>query len=353
MILDLTSFGWSGCGAYHDLIREYSNVDYPYKGDWEFHFLWAVDGLYDLEEKLCHKHCRVYDSDYAVSRFLNLAKKYSTENWLGYNRVFTNVSFYDLCEEYINKLIKMRMKARCFNDWVHPNKKEPYVRFYNKTIGKILCNRITRKLLGDSFAESFKIYNPHLMQIAYNPENFLQVTQEFVARLFQEIRHDENKVLIMDQMFPPDCPNLFQKYVTEEHKSIIVRRDPRDTYLTMKHATKFPFPVPHTIDEFIWFYRTIVGETKLPDTENRLSVNFEDLIYEYDATVEKIESFISLGTHIHPKMHFDPEISKNNTQIFKLYSQHKKDIQRIEEELSEYLFPFENYKYERTSNKIF
>lgn len=56
------------------------------------------------------------------------------------------------------------------------------------------------------------------MQIAYNPERFDEITQEFVATLLSEIRHDANKVLIMDQMFPPDCPQLFQKYVKVEHK---------------------------------------------------------------------------------------------------------------------------------------
>lgn len=353
MILDLTSFGWSGCGAYHDLIREYDNVDYPYKGDWEFHFLWAVDGLYDLEQKLCKKHCRVYDSDFAISRFLNLAYKYSTEDHIGYNKVFSNSSFYDLCKDYIDQLVSIKMNARCFNDWVHPNKKEPFVRLYNKTIGRLLCNRITKKIFGNYFAEGCIIYNPHLMQIAYNPERFDEITQDFVARLFSEIRHEDNKVLIMDQMFPPDCPQLFQKYVKEEHKSIIVRRDPRDTYLTMKQATRFPFPVPHTLKDFIWFYRTIVGQSKLPDTDNRMSLNFEDLIYQYDETVNKIEKFIYLGKHIKPKSKFDPERSKNNTQLAALFPQYQDDIKVIEKELGDYLYPFEKYNFKRTSNEIF
>ena len=353
MILDLTSFGWSGCGAYHDLIREYDNVDYPYKGDWEFDFFWAVDGLYDLEYKLCHKHCRIYDSDLAISRFLHLAKVYEKEEVLGYNKVFLKTSFYDLCKDYIEKLVSINIKARCLNECVHPNKKEPFIKIYNNTIGKLLCNRITRKVFGKYFVEGFKFYNPHLMQIAYNPERFDEITQEFVATLLSEIRHDANKVLIMDQMFPPDCPQLFQKYVKEEHKSIIVRRDPRDTYITMKKLTRFPLPIPHSLDDFIWFYKTIVGETILPDTENRISVNFEDLIYQYDATVRKIENFIDIGKHIRPKSKFDPERSKNNTQLVGLYPQFEDDIRVIEKELKDYLFPFEKYSFKRTSNEIF
>ena len=54
---------------------------------------------------------------------------------------------------------------------------------------------------------------------------------------------------------------------------------------TMQQATRFPFPVPHTLKDFIWFYRTIVGQSKLPDTDDRMSLNFEDLIYQYDETV--------------------------------------------------------------------
>ena len=353
MILDVTGFGWSGSGAYHDLLREYDNIEFPYKSDWEFQFLWAVDGLYDLEQKLCTKHCRVYDSDVAISRFLNLAKKYSTESALYYDKVFQNPSFYDLCESYVNQFIGLEMKARCLTDIVLPNRKEPYVRLYNKTIGKLLCNRITRKILGSDCVEKLKLYNPHLMRVAYEPEYFEEKTQDFVAKLLSYVRKDTSKTMIMDQMFPPDCPELFQKYVVEDHKYIVVRRDPRDTFIAMNKTSNFPYPVPRNVSDFIWFYRNIVLNTKLEDNNTRMSVSFEDIIYNYDETISKIEAFANIGSHVAPRTYFVPEVSINNTQLVTLYPEFEKDVRLIEAALPDALYPFEKYHFKRTSNSIF
>lgn len=353
MILDLTSFGWSGCGAYHDLIREYDNIEFPYKGDWEFHLLWTVDGIYDLEHKLCHKSCRVYDSDFAIRRFLDIAKHLNTSSMIGYNRIYKNPSFYDISKKYIDKIVKIKFPGHSFDDITHPNKWEDISSVYNNIINRLLCNRIARKIGLNRIGENIQFYNAHTMMVAYHPDDFLQVTQDYLRELISYMRKDNNKVLITDQMFPPDCPELFYKYITEKHKTIIVRRDPRDTYITMKRGTKFPFPVPHTIDEFIWFYKHIVENTKLPNTEYRLSLNFEDIIYKYDETIERIQNFINLGNHTNPKTRFIPEVSINNTQLVNLYPEYSDDIAKIEAALPDSLYPFEKYPFKRTSNTIF
>ena len=75
MIVDVTGFGWSGSGAVHDLLREYDDVHFASFDDFEFTLLWMVDGIADLEYKLCEKHCRYGDSDRAISRFLEINKK--------------------------------------------------------------------------------------------------------------------------------------------------------------------------------------------------------------------------------------------------------------------------------------
>lgn len=356
MILDITSFGWSGSGAYHDLLREYDKTEYPYEGDWEFSLLWMVDGIYDLEDKLCHKCCRVYDSDIAIQRFLSIAKILSNSSMIGYNNIFKSPTFYDLCLNYINRLVGIRFPAHCFNDITHPNKWEKYSPIYDKynlAVNLFLCNRYTRKLGLNRFTNKLFFYNPHEMKVAYYPKDFLKITQDFVAELFDYMRLDPNKVLVMDQMYPPDCPDLFYKYVKEENKTMIVRRDPRDTYIAMNETSFYPHAIPKTIDEFIWFYKNVVDSSRLPDTANRISLNFEDLIYKYEETVQRLSAFINLGNHIHPKKWFDPNVSINNTQLLSLYPKYADDVKRIETELAGSLYPFEQYSYERTSSRIF
>lgn len=49
MILNVCGFGWSGSGAYIDLLREYEETEFPTDKDWEVTFLWVSDGIIDLE----------------------------------------------------------------------------------------------------------------------------------------------------------------------------------------------------------------------------------------------------------------------------------------------------------------
>ena len=77
-----------------------------------------------------------------------------------------------------------------------------------------------------------------------------------------------------------------------------------------------------------------------------LHVRFEDLIYEYEETVKKIETFTGYSDHILKRKFFDPDVSINNTQIFNNPS-YKSDIElirKIEVALPEYLYDFANYK---------
>ena len=73
-------------------------------------------------------------------------------------------------------------------------------------------------------------------------------------------------------------------------------------------------------------------------------VYFEDLIYCYEDSIKKIEEFLNLGEHIREKQIFDPEKSINNTQLIRLHPEDKNEINKIEKELKEFLYPFEDYK---------
>jgi len=208
-------------------------------------------------------------------------------------------------------------------------------------------------VVGKSLSENLQFYNPHEMLIAYKPDNFMEITQDFIQDLIDRARTDKSKIFVSDQMLPPDNQELFLKYIKEPIKTIVVRRDPRDTFIAMRESGKFPYPIPRDIEDFIWFYKNIVLNSYLPDTDDRISLNFEDLIYQYDATVEKVRNFVSLGKHVKPKSVFNPEVSKNNTQLFGLYTKYKREVEMIEQELPNALYPFNKYKFERTSSNIF
>lgn len=340
MVVDVTGFGWSGSGAVHDLLREYKDVDFKYDG--EFTILWSVDGIYDLEEKLCHKHCRFADSNMAIKRFLSLIKAYETEPLLPYHRFFRG-NFENICSKYIEDLIQVTFKGHTLYEITLKTKKDFFIDYYNNLEKKLLGNRISKKVFGGDFYRKFQIANKSNLYLSYNPQNFEERTKELMGELFSYLRTDRDLPLITNQMFPPDCPSLFFNYIGEPTKSIIVRRDPRDVYLLAKKTYKSSIPLPiDNVEDFIVFYKKTIEETRLDDSDIILNLNFEDLIYKYEETKLKIESFVGISRHERSKSYFNPSISVNNTQLFKKYKGLEGEIQRIEEELRDSLYPFES-----------
>ena len=73
-----------------------------------------------------------------------------------------------------------------------------------------------------------------------------------------------------------------------------------------------------------------------------MQVRFEDLIYDYEASLIKIKNFLNLQDSEHTKKGqiFIPEKSQTNTQIFRKYPKYLKDIEKIEKELPEFCYPY-------------
>lgn len=353
MVVNVCGFGWSGSGAYIDLLHEYGNVVFPSDNDWEFNFLWAPDSLYDLEFKLCTKHCRIYDSDLAIKRFLEIAQKYGDKRgYFKYDKIF-QTSFYDLCKNYVDQLVQFQLKGDTFVHKLNSTLSDKLLVKYNTIWGYLLLNRLCRSKTSEKIYYKLRYDNYKVMRISYNPSNFVEITKQFVDSLFTFLRKNQKGILVLNQSLPPDVPFLFEHYFSEPQKTIIIRRDPRDNFIIINELKGKTRPVPTNVDDFIVFYKKIIGETKFPDTNNIMSLNFEDLVYNYEKTIERIESFIGLGDHLYKKKYFNPMISKNNTQLFKLLPKYSDDINKIEKELKPYLYNFEDYDYKRSSNCFF
>lgn len=353
MILNVCGFGWSGSGAYIDLLREYEEISFPTSDTWEFNFIWAPDGLYDLEQKLCVKHCRIFDSFLAIERFLEIAKRYGDKRGPFKYDKYLSCSFYKQCREYINALTQFHLETNCYVHKLHPTKKDEFYAFINRWIGHVFYNRYARKneLMKDIY-KSLKINNYKEIAVSYNPDNFINITQDFVESIINQIRKDRNKILVLDQSVPPDVPHLFDRYFKEEHKTIIVRRDPRDNFIIINELKGTGRPVPTKVEDYIQFYKKTIAETRIQDSVSTLSLNFEDLIYDYDYTVKKLENFINVTNHSRKLKYFNPHISINNTQLINMYPKYKDDINMISSELSDHLYPF-NHSFNHSSKMFF
>lgn len=126
---------------------------------------------------------------------------------------------------------------------------------------------------------------------------------------------------------------------------IVVDRDPRDVFLLNKYYWKnagCPIPYSYDVKEFCTHYRKMRECEIKNSNDNVLRIHFEDLVYKYDDTLQKIFDFLHIEEeqHILKKTKFSPEKSIKNTQIYNRNSTFKDEADYIKINLSEYLYEF-------------
>lgn len=154
---------------------------------------------------------------------------------------------------------------------------------------------------------------------------------------------DFNKPICLDQPFEGNNPTQSFAFF-EDPYAVVVDRDPRDLFLAGKYSKdpNFKFTPKDDVRKFVIYYRNM--RIHKGPMDRVLFLKFEDLIYNYDESIKLLEDFLKLGKHKRPKELFDPDRSINNTQLIRLHPEDLENIKYIEEQLSEYLYPFERYR---------
>lgn len=338
MVLGICGYGYSGSGAVMDLINGYSNVSVAWDGQ-EFIYVYTPDGILDLEYDLMICPRRFMSSDISIRRYLDITRFDGLKiNKLSKSRLRTD--FRKRSMRYIEDITQIKWRgSRPFS-------------FRNKGIAGLLYFKI--------FGLAEGIVNRHLHKkihfipytdlfFSYNTENFEEISKKYIMDLL-EMTCENKEIIAINQPFPADNPVKCFKYF-EDPYAIIVDRDPRDIYITAKYY--YPnianwVPVD-TAEHFIKYYAQMRSNTI--DDNRILKIRFEDLIYDYSTTVKRIENFA--GTVGFPSKGFDPHISIKNTQLFRLYENERKNIEKIENSLNQWLYPFKERDVLQRPNEVF
>ena len=333
-ILTCASYGASGSGIVTDYLMEFDNIHNP--GNFEFRFLQDFGGITTLEDCLVHSHHRL-NSDVAIRLFKKYVD-YQAGDLLAkrYNKVFKG-EFKQISYNFINDLIEGQWKGHWEEDQVLSPKYKDWLYYKIWTRIKRIIE-LNRHYIG-------KYYPTRDMYFA-NPsyEEFIVAVRKYLNNLFSVIDKDHKyDYLYFDQILPPDNLKRYFQYFDDIHV-VVVDRDPRDYYIenVIKWGVKY---LPHDIDTFIKVYKGLrkkLSEEEI--TNNVLRVKMEDTIYKYNEFSKKIDEFIGIapGHHVSPKQYFDPAKSINNTQLWKKRHVDMDIIKRIEDELGEYCYDFDN-----------
>lgn len=328
--LGICGFGFSGSGAVLDLLKEYNDVFVADKI--ELSFIYKPDGLNDLYHNICVSPSRYFSSDSSIRRFIQLMKRNKTV----YNQL-TKGQFESYLDEFLNNIIDVKWKG---STSVHAYQ-DKGISFWKQRFAKALRKRIEKKTgpLKHHRAPEIEMYYSGI-----SGDVFMQQAITFVSNMMTAMQGESKaKIRAIDQAFSANNPRASFPYFSHP-KAIIVLRDPRDIYLLAKCTLGLSgsfIPTDNVVD-FITYYRGLLNSSKnIADDNDILTINFEELIYNQEGGRKKIEEFLGIEDRIIDKRYFKPEISINNTQLWLKYTNYADDIKQIENQMREYLFPFD------------
>jgi len=299
----------------------------------EFDIIRLPDGLQDLDYSL-NRFQHYETATVAIKRF----KKAISDSTFGKNLI-SNKQKAMLTEQFINNVVQIR-----WNGDAPTNKiKEIFRRKYRNVLSKLS----RRSMHFEVLIIIYKLLFNDSREFSMFPDNFLKHAQNYVNQLLLAIGQDENKITILNKCFHAYDPVACFKYF-DSPKAIVVNRDPRDlyihTYKDGQRRAKELIPL-QDINSFIEYYKR--SRMSIPNFNTRddvLFINFESLVYDYENTVNLLIDFVGASSnHVKKGEKFNIGLAKSYTQLFLNHKDFEDDIKKIEQELPEFLFPFEKY----------
>lgn len=341
MIVGACGFGSTGSSVICDYLLEFDDVEVLDKI--EFDIASGTDGLADLEFHLMHPHNRTSDSIYAIKRFRKFIKDktkyYENKGGIrqGYLESRTN--------EFLDSIVQLKW------NWVD-NRTESK---FKKNFGiDILMNkmvpRIERKL-----GHEINVWPMSQVEFSAMPSDFYKIALDYVDDLLVSMGSQKRKITILDQPFAGNNPQASFPFYKDPY-AIVVDRDPRDNYVFAKTKLlgRNHFMAVQSVEAFCRYYRLLRDNQPYREENERILVlKFEDLVYEYEKTTQTVRNFLKLDKNLRPKTIFDPSLSIANTQVYKRFPKYSDDIKYIEDNLTEYLYPFEKFGDIKIEGKMF
>lgn len=329
-----TGYMGSGSSAITDLVAEFKDCKNEFKS-YEYVMLHCPNGLFDLEDKLLQGNNAIR-SDEALRTFETQMKKLYNKKfwWVGnYKKIISN-DFMDKVYKYLNNITQLN-----YPGYWYTHEEVNFNMFM-----KLLIRKPIKMFFRNKYYKPILKYNDGMKISFIKPEEFYNFSKEFIYDVISTISRGAENV-VLDQFLLPF--NLFRidNYFNDDTRVIVVQRDPRDVFILNKYIwgkNNFGVPMPYDVHEFCKFYKGM-RESEKPVTSNKiLRINFEDLVYKYDQTLEKVMLHLDFTPemHIAKKSRFKPELSIKNTQIFNSSHKYDDEMKIIEKELKEYLYDF-------------
>ena len=331
MIIGACGYGATGSSVISDLLQEYEDVQVY--DDFESWLSYRVDGLEDLEFHLMRQYTKGESCDAAIRRFLRVSKSYMVPF---IHKPCNGKTFYQLSKRFIDEITRFRFKGLYTADMNTGHVVRDIFAFASK---KIVMPKVIEKIVGHR-TYLWPCANKYF---SVEPENFYDGAKAYTSAILEAMGADLKKPICLDQPFTGNSPENSMKFY-EDPYAIVVDRDPRDLYLSGKFTKdpNYKFSPIDDVDKYIVYYKNIRKHKS--NSERVLYINFEDMVYNYEESVNTIENFLHIKNHVHPKEVFNPVRSVSNTQLLRLHPEEKINIDKITQALPEFLYDYGKYR---------
>ena len=306
----------------------------------EFILAYHPDGLRDLDINLNENCAKFLSSGVAIPRF-----RYVSNCLLNSS---TKGKAAKLTEKYLDQLIQAK--------WIGLEQGQELLvrnKWFYRQVGERIRNRIITHLPME-FCWKYKPYPLAKMEFSICPDRFYEITQNYTTELLKAVGLDTERNIVLNQAFPGNNPVPYMRYY-KDSRAIVVDRDPRDVFVFLKyvfpgHSYSIPLKDVEVFCEYFEHMHKNLKETlNHPDV---LYIRFEDLVYHYESTTEKVRDFLGLGDNKHIRKYFVPEESEVNTQVYKQF-ENCDEINIIEDKLRLYLYDFKEIACHNPDHKVF
>ena len=341
-----TGYMGSGSSVITDLMSEVDGVDVS-RGTFEYVFLHCPNGVFDLEDKLLIGNNAVRSDEAIVSFEKTMKQLYDKKYWwVGNYKKNMGEGFWQITRDYINEITEV--ESNYFWYYQENTNAEMFFRLaFNKLLKMVTLNKYKpKKVLA---------YEP--MRLSFiEPDRFYKASKKYIYQAMKMAGYGEQSILF-DQLLLPFNLFRFENYFDEDAFVFVIERDPRDVFISNKYywsKNDAVVPYPTDVHAFCKYYKSLRKMEKKTDCDRVCRIRFEDLIYNYDETVDLI--FKKLGwdrsTHTAAKTKFIPEKSIFNTQVFTKDEKFQAEADIIAKELGEYLYDFP-YAIDHKANEVF
>ena len=337
MILTVTGCYGTGSSAVTDLIREFEGISCV--SDSEIRILHDPDGVSDLEYSLIENPNR-HNSSQSIKRFKK--RMYELDHiWFvrRFSRYFGK-GFLKAADRYVDELTVLNYHGTWHYD--------EYDRGRLFFILSRLLNKAelsaSKKLKMPPHSWGLISKNEDAYLTITEEDAFLNATKRFVNNLCRLIQNGGTDFYFIDQFIPPSNFSRYLRYAPDI-RAVLVERDPRDLYLMEKAVWGGGVAPTDSVKKYCQWYRwtrNLYEKTPLP--EQVILIRFEDLIFNYEETKNRIIEHFGIQGLLHQKalQYFVPEKSVVNTQVWKKIQKYKREITYIEHELKQYCYDFEH-----------